>query len=244
MNIMNNLDIARHCSVFIITTLSVMMMPAAFADSKGGKFDSKENKQSSGKVIKTAPATKPTNLDFPYTLNDARTTENPVKSVLDLLGINSEYHGSSTKSDYHPSSHANTQGKTNSSNQSRHHAGNQSYTQTKNSSDNVTPPDVETDDPFAGITDNGDSSSTEIGNPLDAELEYGSVPLIRDDAESVKFLLDKMVSDALEESYSSANASNATSILEATYRPYARKLAKTLSELSQEEQNYVFYGNR
>ncbi|MFT5106632.1 MAG: hypothetical protein ACI9UA_002255 [Pseudoalteromonas tetraodonis] len=106
----------------------------------------------------------------------------------------------------------------------------------------ITPPTTTTDDPFSDTMDEGGGSLQTVDSIT--VLPFGSVPLIRDDAGSVDFLLQKILSDVEAAALQNNEITQLTPKMETAHKKYAKKLASTLSGLSVEQQNYVFYGRK
>ncbi len=70
------------------------------------------------------------------------------------------------------------------------------------------------------------------------------VPYIGNDEASATFLVEAIARSIVEAlNLSGGDAKEATEANEANYYKYARDLAKTLSQLSPSEQNFVWYGS-
>jgi len=103
-------------------------------------------------------------------------------------------------------------------------------------------------DPFAGL--DGSSAptppipptNTGVGSTDSTGPAYGSIPLITNDASSVNYVLSLLVSDAQKQVLAAGGDPQTTAEMEKIYIDYARKLTKTLSQLTQKQQNLIFYG--
>ena len=102
-----------------------------------------------------------------------------------------------------------------------------------------------TADPFANIVrQEKPKGGKKNGGTASMQLAYGSVPQIRDDELSVEFIVAKLIALAQADALEKGLTPPTTAALEKSYRPYARQLVKTLSQLSPEQQNFIFYGDK
>ena len=69
-----------------------------------------------------------------------------------------------------------------------------------------------------------------------------AIPKISDDKESADFILQQLVTGAQIAALERGETPEKTEKLNSTYSEYARRLAKTLSKLTLEQQNRIFYG--
>ena len=105
----------------------------------------------------------------------------------------------------------------------------------------IVPPTTTTNNPFDDIVSNGGNSSSSPDNEI-ITLPFGSVPLIRDDAASINYMLDSLLEDAEITTQTNGEELELTPEMRESYEKYARKLVKTLSKLSKKQQEYIFYG--
>ena len=79
--------------------------------------------------------------------------------------------------------------------------------------------------------------------PPPSGIEFGSIPLIRDDETSFEYVLDRLINGAQKAAETRGLPVPSAIDLRLTYRAYARSLVETLAAMGAEEQNYVFYGS-